>query len=221
MKRLLLSLFLLCTLMVQAQDGKIKFAVLADTHLGAYASASADLRAALEDINAQSDIDFIIIAGDITEFGTDDEIMAVKKELEINKKTLLFVPGNHDTNWSESGCTTFNKVMGGSQFRYMHDGVLFLGISSGPYMRMGPCQAPREDIEWLAKNLKETPEDTPVVFVCHSPLTLTAIANADQIIDLLKTRNIQFVIAGHYHVNSATDFEGIPGFLCRSTLRTK
>ena len=53
MKRLLLSLFLLCTLMVQAQDGKIKFAVLADTHLGAYASASADLRAALEDINAR------------------------------------------------------------------------------------------------------------------------------------------------------------------------
>ena len=221
MKRLLFAFVVLCSLVVVAQEGKIKFAVLADTHVGSYASATQDLRDAIADINSQSDIDFIIIAGDITEFGTDEEIMAVKKELEANKKPYLFVPGNHDTNWSESGCTTFNKVMGGSQFRYMFKGMLFLGISSGPYMRMGPCQAPREDIEWLAENLKNTPEDTPVVFVCHSPLTLTAIANADQIIDLLKTRNIQFVIAGHYHVDSLEDFEGIPGFLCRSSLRTK
>ena len=114
MKKLLFAFVMLCSLVVVAQEGKIKFAVLADTHVGSYASATQDLRDAIADINSQSDIDFIIIAGDITEFGTDEEIMAVKKELEANKKPYLFVPGNHDTNWSESGCTTFNKVMGGS-----------------------------------------------------------------------------------------------------------
>ena len=86
MKKLLFAFVMLCSLVVVAQEGKIKFAVLADTHVGSYASATQDLRDAIADINSQSDIDFIIIAGDITEFGTDEEIMAVKKELEANKK---------------------------------------------------------------------------------------------------------------------------------------
>lgn len=215
---LLLAGFALGAQSVQTQR-PIRFAVLSDTHLGSFAYALDDLNRAIDDINADSSIEFVIISGDITEFGTDSEIEGTRQVLSRLGKKYLFVPGNHDTNWSESGCTTFNKVMGGSQFRYLHHGVLFLGIGSGPYMRMGPCQAPREDIEWLRANLEATDPDTPVVFVIHSPLTQDAIANSDQIIDLLKTRNIQFVISGHYHLNRAVNYEGIPGVIVRSNLR--
>lgn len=219
MKKLFTFWALAMCLSLWAQDKKITFAVLSDTHLGSFAYALDDLEKAIADINANPDIDLVIISGDITEFGTDDEIMGTKKVLSTLTKKYLFVPGNHDTNWSESGCTTFNKVMGGSQFEYMCNGVLFLGISSGPYMRMGPCQAPREDIVWLREKLAATPEDTPVVFVIHSPLTETSIANFDEIIDALKTRNIQFVINGHYHVNKPENYEGINGVIVRSNLR--
>lgn len=220
MKKYLFVLFAVLTaLSLSAQQKKICFAVLSDTHLGSFAYALDDLNKAIDDINTRPDIQFVIISGDITEFGTDQEIEGTRQVLSRLTKKYLFVPGNHDTNWSESGCTTFNKVMGGSQFRYLHDGVLFLGIGSGPYMRMGPCQAPREDIEWLRENLQATDPDTPVVFVIHSPLTEGSIANFDQIIDLLKTRNIQYVISGHYHVNQQVDYEGIPGLIVRSNLR--
>ena len=219
-KTLLFLAFVLC-LSLSGQDKKITFAVLSDTHLGSFDYAIKDLNEAIADINQNPDIDLVIVSGDITEFGTDSEIMGTKNVLSTLSKKYLFVPGNHDTNWSESGCTTFNKVMGGSQFKYSLNGVIFIGISSGPFMRMGPCQAPREDIEWLEKNLKDIPNDTPIVFVCHSPLTLDAIANADQIIDLLKTKNIQFVISGHYHQNKVTAYEGIPAAICRSSLRRK
>lgn len=220
MKKYLFAFFaLLSALTVSAQEEKIEFAVLSDTHLGSFAYALDDLNKAIDDINANPDIQFVIVSGDITEFGTDSEIEGTREVLSRLTKKYLFVPGNHDTNWSESGCTTFNKIMGGSQFRYMHNGVLFLGIGSGPYMRMGPCQSPREDIEWLEKNLKEMDEDTPVVFVIHSPVTEEALANFDEIIDLLKTRNIQFVISGHYHVNKEVNYEGIPGVIVRSNLR--
>ena len=216
---LLATILFSLSILGQEKQDKIEFAVLSDTHLGSFAYALDDLNDAIDDINRNPDIEFVIVSGDITEFGTDSEIEGTRDVLARLTKKYLFVPGNHDTNWSESGCTTFNKIMGGSQFRYMHDGVLFLGISSGPYMRMGPCQAPREDIEWLKKNLEMTDPDTPVVFVVHSPLTEAAIANFDEIIDLLKTRNIQYVISGHYHVNQAVNYEGIPGVIVRSNLR--
>jgi len=221
MKHLILSLAIfcfVCSCNTQNKPNVITFAVLADTHLGSFAYALDDLNMAIDDINRNPDIAFVVIAGDITEFGTDKEIEDLHNVLTRLTKKYLFVPGNHDTNWSENGCTTFDRVMGGSQFSYMHQGTLFLGISSGPYMRMGPAQAPREDVEWLRKQLEGTNMDTPIVFVIHAPLS-RGLANADEIIDLLKTRNIQFVISGHTHNDRVTDYEGIPGVTVRSNLR--
>ena len=115
MKKYLFVLFAVLTaLSLSAQQKKICFAVLSDTHLGSYAYALDDLNKAIDDINARPDIQFVIISGDITEFGTDQEIEGTRQVLSRLTKKYLFVPGNHDTNWSESGCTTFNKVMGGS-----------------------------------------------------------------------------------------------------------
>lgn len=221
MKRILFTIIILCIIcscITQNKSKVFSFAVLADTHLGSFDYALDDLNMAIDDINRNPDIAFVVIAGDITEFGTDKEISDLHNVLTRLTKKYLFVPGNHDTNWSENGCTTFDKIMGGSQFSYMHNGILFLGISSGPYMRMGPAQAPREDVEWLRKQLEDTDMDTPIVFVIHAPLS-RGLANADEIIDLLKTRNIQFVISGHTHNDRVLDYEGIPGITVRSNLR--
>ena len=221
MKRILFTIIILCIIcscITQNKSKVFSFAVLADTHLGSFDYALDDLNMAIDDINRNPDIAFVVIAGDITEFGTDKEISDLHNVLTRLTKKYLFVPGNHDTNWSENGCTTFDKIMGGSQFSYMHNGILFLGISSGPYMRMGPAQAPREDVEWLRKQLEDTDMDTPIVFVIHAPLS-RGLANADEIIDLLKTRNIQFVISGHTHNDRVLDYEGIPGVTVRSNLR--
>ena len=196
----------------------LTFAVLSDTHLGSFDYAWDDINQAIDDINRNPDIAFVVVAGDITEFGTDKEIEATRSVLERLSKEYLFVPGNHDTNWSENGCTSFDKIMGGSQFSYKYHGILFLGISSGPYMRMGNSQAPREDIEWLRKQLAATDVHTPIVFVIHAPLG-RGVSNSDEIIDLLKTRNIQLVISGHTHNNRVLDYEGIPGVTVRSNLR--
>ena len=221
MKRLFLFFNLLCIhtfCLAQKTLDTITFAVLADTHLGSFAYALDDINMAIDDINRNSNIAFVVVAGDITEFGTDKEIEATHAVLERLTKKYLFVPGNHDTNWSENGCTSFDKIMGGSQFSYKYNGILFLGISSGPYMRMGNSQAPREDIEWLRQQLSATDVQTPIVFVIHAPLD-KGLSNSDEIIDLLKTRNIHLVVSGHTHNNRVLNYEGIPGVTVRSNLR--
>ena len=62
-------------------DETIKFAYLSDTHIGS-PEASHDLANTVSDINAMKDIDFVVVAGDITEFGSDEEFIKAKQLLE-------------------------------------------------------------------------------------------------------------------------------------------
>ena len=84
----------------------LKFVHLSDTHIGSLTGAD-DLRKTVQDINQDTSIQFIIISGDITEFGSDNEIQLAKQILDSFKKPWYIVPGNHDGNWSER-CTNLS-----------------------------------------------------------------------------------------------------------------
>src|SRR5690606_25481254 len=116
-----------------------KFAQVTDTHVGG-ATGAEDLRRTVLDINQQADIDFVILSGDVTEFGSDEEIRLAKQILDSLQKPLYVVPGNHDSNWSESGANSFRQVFGAETFFFEHKGYQFMGTTSGPNMRMSPGQ---------------------------------------------------------------------------------
>ena len=50
-----------------------KYAFVSDTHVGA-TTGEEDLRRTVADINQQKDLDFVVLTGDITEMGTNDEL---------------------------------------------------------------------------------------------------------------------------------------------------
>ena len=127
-------------------DGLIKFAYLADIHVSEGTTNIADLEASVNDINKQEDIDFVIFAGDITEFGSDREISIAAEVIGRLNKPYIVLSGNHDSKWSESGCNTFAKVFGYEFFRLDIGDFVFLGCNSGPNMRMAPALVPRESI---------------------------------------------------------------------------
>ncbi len=54
-------------------QSELKFVHLSDTHVGGSTGAD-DLRRTVKDINEDASIQFVIITGDITEFGSDEEI---------------------------------------------------------------------------------------------------------------------------------------------------
>lgn len=196
------------------------FAWLTDTHLNSFAYAEDDLRQSIEDINANPAIDFTILSGDVTEFGDTKEFLLLQEILSNFKKPYLLLPGNHDVNWSENGCTMFNKIFRASHFCYDWQGVRFIGCGAGPSLRMGPPHIPREEILYLDSIIRATPEEQPVIFINHFPLNQD-LSNWYEVIDILKTRNIWVALAGHLHANRAYDAEGIPAVVGRSSLRRK
>jgi outer membrane protein assembly factor BamB/predicted MPP superfamily phosphohydrolase len=222
---ILIALFTIVLLSIvdysaKAQNVKIKFAHVADIHIG-NAMANEDLERTVKDLNSMTDLDFVILAGDITEFGSDAELTEAKNLLDKLNKPWYIVPGNHDSKWSESGCNSFVRIFGSESYVFEKKGILFIGTPSGPNMRMGDGLIPREYIVFIDSVLKNLPNpQIPIVFVNHYPLD-NSLSNYYLIIDMLKTRNIQVSLLGHGHANKLFDFEGIPGVMGRSNLRAQ
>lgn len=221
MSRRLILFFLLGLLSPTFLVGQsFQFAHVTDTHVGGSTSVE-DLRSTIADINANPDLAFVIISGDITEFGSDDELRLAKRMLDSIRIPWYLVPGNHDTNWSESGGNSFRRVFGQETFAFVHDGFLCMGTNSGPNMRMSPGQVPRENLVWMDSIFKVYPDsEMPLIYINHYPQD-SSLNNWFEAIDRLKTRNIQLILCGHGHQNKQYDFEGIPGIMGRSNLRAK
>jgi len=220
MKKLLISFTILFSFsQVFSQSTSLTFVHLSDTHVGSGTGAD-DLRRTVNDINGNDSIQFVVISGDITEFGADAEIKLAKQILDSLNKPWYIIPGNHDGNWSESGANTFKKVFGNETFYFKAGNYIFLGTNCGPNMRMGPGQIPRENIVWLDSALQTIPGNTPIIFVNHYPQD-SSLNNWFEAIDKLKQKNIQLILCGHGHSNHKLNFEGIPAVMGRSNLRAK
>ncbi|MDP3435791.1 MAG: PQQ-binding-like beta-propeller repeat protein, partial [Bacteroidales bacterium] len=203
---------------IEGKKALVRFAYLADLHISDVAANVEDLEISVKDINSLKGIDFVILAGDITEFGSDEEILLAKSIIDKLTVPYYIVAGNHDSKWSESGCNTFSKVFGYEHFNFNFNGIQFIGTNSGPNMRMAPALVPRETIVWLDTVTRALPHHIPVVFINHYPLD-EGMLNYKTIIDMLKRVNTQVSMCGHGHSNRVMNFDGIPGIMGRSNLR--
>lgn len=215
------KLFLLTLFIFNISSAQqFKFAWLTDVHIG-YPTAQEDLINSVNDINSFDDIDFTIVSGDITATGTLTELTKAKSILDQLKKPYYIIPGNHDTKWSESGCTDFIKLWGNDRFVFEYDKFLFIGLHQGPRMRMADGHWALEDLRWFDSLIVSKPNSNqPIIFVTHYPLD-ESIDNWYEMLDRLKNLNTKVAIFGHGHTNTIYDFESIAGVMGRSNLRAK
>ncbi|MCJ7448187.1 MAG: metallophosphoesterase [Bacteroidales bacterium] len=126
----------------------VTFALLTDLHVNPASSSDTSLHLMVDEIN-QTKVDFTVVTGDLTNTGSDAELLAVKKALDKLIKPCYVLPGNHETNWSESAGLTFNRLWGNDRFLLDFNGNLFVGFNTGPFMKMGDGHAKQEDLLWL------------------------------------------------------------------------
>ena len=217
--RLLFLIVIVCFNVVSKGE-KFNFALLTDTHISINSpSHSEDLQRAIDEINATPDIDFVILDGDITDFG-DSASLALAREI-IN---TLHVPwyitsGNHDTKVKGTDKIVFKDVFGDDKFLFKHKGLRFIGFNTGPENDKNEGHIYPEDLKWLKKKLKSGKKHTPDFVFTHYPLLKGDVDNYKDITKLLNKYKVKVVINGHYHRNVLLNFDNIPGIVCRSTLR--
>ena len=228
-RRLFISALLVCLLpfMAQAQQIAFRFAQLTDIHLSpSNPNPTEDLLRSIAQINATDSIDFVLVTGDIAEEGDRATMEKVKSCLDLLKVKYYVALGNHETKWSDSGCTAFGEIFGGERFDFEHKGFLFLGFNSGPLMRMAYGHVVPQDIRWMTErmnqyNTGDPQQNKPVILVTHYPMIEGDVDNWYEVTDAVRPYNIRLFIGGHYHRNRDLRYDGIPGVLMRSNLRDK
>jgi len=216
--KIFLCITVLSSIMVSQQQ--FSFAHVSDTHIGS-ATAAEDLRRTVNDLNVLNKISFVLITGDITEYGSDDQLRLAKQILDSLIIPWYIVPGNHDMKWSESGGSSFAKIFGYERFVFDTAGFRFIGMHQGPRMRMGDGYWAPEDISWFDSLVQHMPKKRqPIFFVTHYPAD-SGISNWYVMTERLKKLNTQAMLNGHWHQNHYALFEGIPGVVGRSNLRGK
>lgn len=221
MKKTLIFLFSLFCTITGVKADEFTFALFTDTHIARSDVPTEDLQRAVEDVNKNSQIEFVLVSGDITEEGDYKSLALAKSLLEKLQVPYYVIPGNHETKWTESGMTDFGKVFGGERFNFTHKGFLFLGFNTGPLMRMADGHVVPQDITWLKEELAKAGKETPVFLVTHYPLKEGDVDNWYEVTDAVRPYNIRTFLGGHYHSNREFRYDGIPGILSRSTLRAK
>lgn len=228
-RRLFISVLFVCLLSftVRAQQGTFRFAQLTDIHLSPNnPNPTEDLLRSIAQINAIDSLDFVLVTGDLTEEGDRATMEKVKSCLDLLKVKYYVALGNHETKWSDSGCTAFGEIFGGERFDFEHKGFLFLGFNSGPLMRMAYGHVVPQDIRWMTERMSRYNTGNPrknnlVILVTHYPMTEGDVDNWYEVTDAVRPYNIRLFIGGHYHRNRDLRYDGIPGILMRSNLRDK
>lgn len=220
MKKHILLILLLITLPALCM-AQFRFALITDLHITKSEPAVEDLQKAIDQINATNNLDFVLVTGDIIEEGDRKSLEKAKSILDQLDITYYIIHGNHETTWSESGMTAFGDIFGGERFKFEHKGFLFLGFNTGPFIRMADGHVVPQDIHWMKEELEKYGKEKPVILVTHYPLKDGDVDNWYDVTDAVRPYNIRMFVGGHYHSNQAFRYDGIPGFLNRSTLRGK
>ena len=121
---LLVFLLGLLPVFLFAESAPFRFAWLSDTHVGS-STAEQDLRAAVHDINSLADLSFVVVSGDVTEYGSREQLRLAKDILAGLKIPCHVIPGNHDTKWSGSGGSDFARIWGADRFAFDGGGFRF------------------------------------------------------------------------------------------------
>ena len=214
-KRWLFLLLAMLAWSLVMQGGVVKLAILSDVHVTPGNANEGKLREAVAEINA-TDVDAVMMTGDLTNEGSDEQLRNIKGILDGISHPLYVIPGNHENNWSQSACKTFNDLWGTDRFVFTVDNLVVVGMNCGPFMKMGDGHIKQEDLLWLDSTLTAMVKPgMQVLSVNHYPI-LDDLDNYRAYVDILKKYPVVTHQCGHYHTWRLYETDGINGVMVRA-----
>lgn len=173
----------------QIPDDSLVFIAISDTH-----TDYSDLRASISSINKMEGISFVMVCGDITDWGLFSEFESyyhLIRRLNIPYVTLI---GNHD--YLSNGKLIFNKMFGSTSFYFdlgkyrmvIFDNVVWENENKAP------------DFDWFRQALN-VPEGMTSIACYHIHPLDPQLANgyADKMREIIEENPVILSIFGHGH----------------------
>lgn len=152
----------IASLPVKKAGADLKIAVSGDTQRMYYES-----QLFVDDVNARNDIDFVILNGDISDFGLLLEFEGIYEIYSGLKVPFISVIGNHDQ--VANGYDIFKRMYGETDFTFNYAGIKFVCHDSNSREHNFDGTIP--DISWLKNNLKLESGIAHIIAFSHVPPT--------------------------------------------------
>ena len=204
---------------IAAQDAKnpFRFALITDLHLKQTDPRNeGTLRQTVKDLNSQSNLDFVIVAGDIADKGDKPSLQKAKQLLDSLKIPYYAIPGNHDTRYCKTTTTTFDSVFVQHHFLFTHKGYCFIGFNTGQGNSNNRGRVNQKELNWINNQLRKQLIQQPIIAITHFPIVSVQVDDSAKIINTLLKFNTKAILGGHYHRNAVFDYNGVPGILTRT-----
>jgi len=147
-------------LSVQPTNDTLKFILSGDTQ-----RSYKEMPGFIEKVNSIDKLDFVLVAGDITEFGSFQEMEGYAERMKDTKVPVITVIGNHDL--TGRGSTSYQRMFGALNFSFIYKGVKFIchDTNSREYKYNGRVP----DLGWLGQTLQPDPKVKGYITVGHVP----------------------------------------------------
>jgi 3',5'-cyclic AMP phosphodiesterase CpdA len=202
----------------------LRIAHISDVHAGEVTFQHAVMRRVVDDINAM-DPDIVIIAGDLTAAGYEDEYAKAAAIVAQIEPPKVIIPGNHDAR--NVGWVHFEHYFGPrfSRFRMAFSpvraerlrasGFTVVGVdSSEPDVNEG--RVGRDRYGWIQSQYQDD-EDIKIFAIHHHLVSIPGtgrerniVTDAGDILAQLTKLDIELIVSGHKHVPF---FWGVNGIL--------
>ena len=114
-------------------------------------------------INRYPDISFVILNGDITDFGLRSEYLWISQRLQKLSFPFLVVIGNHDM--LGNGRELYKQMFGPENFGFSYSGYKFIALNSNSQEVGHNGSLP--DTTWLKQQLAATPSQQKIFILSH------------------------------------------------------
>jgi Icc protein len=180
-----------------------RIAVLSDTHL-----FYDELKGAVARMNEDSAIDFVIVTGDVTQFGYAEEYQRFSQILSHLRAPAIVAIGNHDLQ--AAGKSLYLRLYGPTNFVFDWRGYEFVFFDDNA--RGIPDGIP--DWAWLDSAMGAAGDSLRVIPVCHAPPYTDQLdsAQSERLVKLYADRKPAIVLGGHTHHYDYGEFygDGVP-----------
>jgi 3',5'-cyclic AMP phosphodiesterase CpdA len=146
--------------------------------------------------------EFCLVAGDLTEKGTRDELGPVRDVLRNLGMPYHAVIGNHDygpqnerSEWDKTFPRSLNYV-------FQHRGWQIVGLDSSEGLKAQNTHIQPGTLRWVDENLRKLDSKRPTILFTHFPLgpdTPMRPVNADALLERFRDVNLVSVFNGHHH----------------------
>lgn len=161
----------------------------------------AELDAFVDKVNHIHSLDFLVLAGDISDFGLLEEYEQVNKRLKRINKPFISIIGNHDV--LAKGEETFERMYGPLDFSFQYGNIKFIAHNNNS-REYEAGKVP--DMNWLRQQFDDDSAEY-IVPVSHMPPFASEFDSLllDDYISLFREHKEKVLISLHGHVHTFKD----------------